>query len=219
MALTKMGSTAAIPRALIVLCVVLLVGYISLIVLDGTSKDRAQSGVRWNQEALVSGRSGWLKRPGEKKLLSLEGNKNNLPILAFFSVPDCPYCILMQRTVFANQSIYKLINDNFYPVIVDCSSKDNLTRGSLDDRSFDDRYHSMMVPRLVVAMSDGCPLWSFTGMRSCTKTYAFLKIAIKTIHTAKEKAERMDKEAERAENNKKDAKTTKEVTPIDRNEH
>lgn len=207
MALTKLGSTASVPKPLVVLCVVLLVTYVALQLVEGTSANRAQSGVKWNKESLIAGRGGWLKKPRDKSLLSLPGNKKKLPILAFFTMPDCPYSNLMERTVFSNNSIYSLINEHFFAVIVDSSAKENLPAGGFDDRTIDDRYHAMMVPRLVVAMPDGCPLWSFTGMRSCAKTYAFLKLAVKNIQHAKERAERLDKESERNEAQKRKGKS------------
>lgn len=194
MALTKLGSTASIPKMLMILCIVLFACYVALRLADSSRTNTVRSGVHWNKESLVAGRGGWLKKARDKGLLLLPGNEKKLPILALFTMPDCPYSDLMQRTVFANDSIYKLINENFYPVIVDSSSKENLPSGGFDDRTIDDRYHSMMVPRLVVAMADGCPLWSFTGVRSCPKTYSFLKIAVRNIHLAKERAERIEKE-------------------------
>lgn len=203
MVLTKMGSTSKIPKVLLALCAVLFASYAALSAVEASIQNRIHSGVNWNKESLVQGRNGWLKRPYDKSLITLSGNKKNLPLLAFFSLPNCPYCNLMQRTVFANKLIYSLINANFYPVIIDGSDKLNSPSVRLDDRTFDDRYHSMLVPRLVVAMPDGCPLWSFTGVRSCSKTYTFLKVAVRSIEAAKEKAERLEQESQESQDAKK----------------
>jgi thioredoxin-related protein len=53
-------------------------------------------------------------------------------VMIYFYREGCPYCKEMKATTLVNPSIIKLVNDNFYAVMVDGKSKDPMTFNGVD---------------------------------------------------------------------------------------
>jgi len=51
-------------------------------------------------------------------------DKYNKNMLLFFYRPDCEYCEKMKNESLADPSVISLINENFFPVIINGKSKD-----------------------------------------------------------------------------------------------
>jgi len=62
----------------------------------------------------------WLEL-AEAERLSEKSNKN---MLLFFYRENCEYCEKMKSQTFTDSSVIKLINDNFFPVMINGKSKD-----------------------------------------------------------------------------------------------
>ena len=62
----------------------------------------------------------WLALNEAEKL----SEKSNKKILLFFYRENCAYCEKMKSETFTDPSVIKLINDNFFPVMINGKSKD-----------------------------------------------------------------------------------------------
>lgn len=59
----------------------------------------------------------------EAKILA---KKYNQKILIYFYKADCPYCDKMKRETLSDPDVIKIINNNFFPVMIDSRTKDTI---------------------------------------------------------------------------------------------
>lgn len=94
------------------------------------------------------------------ELLSKDSNHN---MLLFFYRDNCDFCDKMKRETFTDPSVIKLINDNFFPVMINGKSKDPIIYNKkeyINDKPHedDDPYFHNLYKELV-EMKDGNYYW------------------------------------------------------------
>lgn len=88
-----------------------------------------------------------VKKTNEINWISLEeadrlSKENPKKIMVFFETSWCSRCKQMDRSIFQNEGVAELLNDNFYAVRFDAESKEALTFDNIDygyDESFGSR--------------------------------------------------------------------------------
>ncbi len=97
----------------------------------------------------------WLEL-AEAEILSEQSNKN---MLLFFYRENCEYCEKMKSKTFTDSSVIKLINDNFFPVMINGKSKDPIIYNKEEYRndkpnSEDEPYFHNLFKELVEMKND-----------------------------------------------------------------
>jgi thioredoxin-related protein len=92
----------------------------------------------------------WLEL-SEAEILSTKHNKN---MLLFFYRENCDFCEKMKNKTFTDSSVIKLINNNFFPVMINGKSKDPIIYNKqkfINDKSDpeDDPYFHNLFKELV----------------------------------------------------------------------
>ena len=101
----------------------------------------------------------WLELQDAERLVA-DSDKN---MLLFFYRENCEYCEKMKTQTFSDPSVVKLINDHFFPVMLDGKSKDPIMYNNKE--YFNDRPHVQDAPyfhnlyKELVDMKDGNYYW------------------------------------------------------------
>ena len=96
----------------------------------------------------------------DAEILSKKNNKN---MLLFFYRENCEYCEKMKNNTFSDLSVVKLINDNFFPVMLNGKSKEPIIYNNkkyLNDRpNLEDEpcFHNLF--KELVEMKNGNYYW------------------------------------------------------------
>ena len=100
----------------------------------------------------------WLKLSKAEEL----ANKYDKNMLLFFYRPECEYCDKMKETL-TNSSVINLINENFFPVMINGKSKDPITYNDttyVNDKSNPEDEPSIHnLVRKLVDMKEGNYYW------------------------------------------------------------
>ena len=101
----------------------------------------------------------WLEL-SEAETLSAKYNKN---MLLFFYKENCDFCEKMKSQTFTDSSVIKLINDNFFPVMINGKSKDPIIYNKKEFRNDkpnpeDEPYFHNLFKELV-ELKDGNYYW------------------------------------------------------------
>lgn len=100
----------------------------------------------------------WLKLSKAEEL----ANKYDKNMLLFFYRPECEYCDKMKETL-KNSSVINLINENFFPVMINGKSKDPITYNDttyVNDKSNPEDEPSIHnLVRKLVDMKEGNYYW------------------------------------------------------------
>ena len=90
-------------------------------------------------------------------------SKHNKNMLLFFYRPECEYCDKMKNNTLTNSSVINLINENFFPVMINGKSKDPITYNDttyVNDKSNPEDEPSIHnIVKKLVDMKDGNYYW------------------------------------------------------------
>ena len=96
----------------------------------------------------------------EAERLSADSNKN---MLLFFYRENCDYCEKMKKQTLSEPSVIKLINDNFFPVMLDGKSKEPIIYNNKeyinDKPNIQDEPYFHNLYKELVEMEDGNYYW------------------------------------------------------------
>ena len=96
----------------------------------------------------------------EAESLSADSNKN---MLLFFYRENCDYCEKMKKQTLSEPSVIKLINDNFFPVMLDGKSKEPIIYNNKeyinDKPNIQDEPYFHNLYKELVEMKDGNYYW------------------------------------------------------------
>jgi len=94
-----------------------------------------------------------------------KAKKSNKMVLLFGKANWCPWCRRMKNETYSDDSIIKLVNSNFIPVMIDID----------DDASIADRFDISVVPVNIILTGDYKVVDSKTGYLSVSQLTSFLK--------------------------------------------